>query len=118
MTQPEAQPEQHVVDPHTGVVYLMKTLPEFEGEHVSEAAIRFTSASNLPCTSPGGEVTLHYGDTIRVAVEARVVAVQHVENKDGELRRVAVCRAIDATFVPWNPADPTDDGIVRRHTAP
>ena len=106
-----AQPV-NAVDPTTGeVIELRPPLPMFEGEVVEGGArLRLTGMAGLPCADDRGERALHVDDTVHLEVDARVVAVHHVMDKDDlRLQRLHVLRVVDAGITPWEPGH--DDGV-------
>ena len=86
-------------------------LPAFEKAPVSRTEIKI---SGQCAVNTFDEVAVGLDDRLRVVGEFRVVKVLHYVDKAGEVVRQQVIAPIsDLELVPWDPADPTDDGIVR-----
>lgn len=86
-------------------------LTAFEKAPVSRTEIKI---SGQCAVNTFDEVEVSLDDRLRVVGEFRVVKVLHYVDKAGEVVRQQVIAPIsDLELVPWDPADPTDDGIVR-----
>lgn len=82
---------------------------EFEKAAVASIVTKVTGSTAV---DGGDQVSID--DVIRVVGEFRVTGVSFGVDKDGSLVRTQTVRAVgDLTLVPWNPADPRDNGIVR-----
>lgn len=83
----------------------------YEGKPVQGVRMRFSGmAAPVDCD----DRVIQVDDIVRVAIEARVTGVAHVvDPKTGELLRVQTVKPIDMEFIPWNPNDPTDSGVIR-----
>jgi hypothetical protein len=59
--------------------------------------------------------TVSLDDRLRVCGDFRVIGVRHqVNTKTGDVVRVQIIAPIgDMELVPWDPANPLDNGIVR-----
>jgi len=90
--------------------------PKFEGLDVKETTVKLNGEGKVESLA-GLVVSIH--DRVRLVGEFTVVAVNHKVNKDGEPVREMVFKASLLELAPWDPADPTDDGILRaRPVAP
>lgn len=87
-------------------------LPTFEKAPVTKTEIKISGACTVDTRD---EVTVSLDDRLRVCGEFRVTKVNHyVDPKTGDVIRQHVIAPIDdLELVPWNAADPNDDGIVR-----
>lgn len=86
-------------------------LPMFEGAPVARTEIKLSGSASIN-TNDGISVTMD--DRIRVVGQFRVTKVTHYADKNGDIVRVQYVTPIDdLELCPWDPADPTDDGIVR-----
>jgi hypothetical protein len=60
------------------------------------------------------DIVISTDDRVRLVGEYRVVGVRHdVDDKTGEVIRIQILKPISIQLCPWDPSDPTDDGIVR-----
>lgn len=85
-------------------------IPDFDGKVVDDTAMKFSGlASAIPC----GEKVLKIDNVVRIAIEGVVTGVDHKVDKDGNLTRIQVIKPLDVEFTPWDPTDPTDDGVAR-----
>lgn len=92
------------------VVPPIAPIPGFEGKPVHTTKLMLSSTSGLEIDN----AVLRLDDIIRITVEARVAKVHHnVNEKTGELERVQQAKALSVEIVPWNPEDPSDNGILR-----
>lgn len=83
---------------------------EFEKASVARTVTKLAAG----CTVEDLGQTVSLDDRIRVVGEFQVVKVTHEIDKDGAVVRVQTVKpAGDIVLVPWNPSDPTDNGIVR-----
>lgn len=93
-----------LLDPH-------RTPPAFEGQPVEGVRIKVAGLSSVALPD---DVLLSTDDRIRMVGEFRVVAVRHfIDDKTGQLVREQVVRPILLEPCPFDPSDPTDDGVVR-----
>jgi hypothetical protein len=73
--------------------------------------MRITGAIPLDDVS---DVPVSIDDRVRLVGEFRVVSVRHfVDPKTGDLIREQILKPLTADLTPWNPNDPTDQGILR-----
>lgn len=87
------------------------TITPFEKAPVSRTEIKI---SGQCAVNTYDEVEVSLDDRMRVVGEFRVVKVLHYVDKSGAVVRQQVIAPItDLELVPWDPADPTDNGIVR-----
>lgn len=90
-------------------------LPTFEGQVVESSTIKISGLSSLEGVE--GKV-VSTDDRVRLVGEFTVVSVKHFIDKDGKLCREQVLKPARIELCPWDPADPTDDGIVRARPRP
>lgn len=85
-------------------------LPMFEGRVVDQSIMRISGATPLEEV----DVVVSVDDRVRLVGEYRVVSIRHfADPKTGDLVREQVLKPILATLSPWNPEDPSDDGVIR-----
>lgn len=90
-------------------------LDRFEGAQVSKAETKLTGTYVMA----GEEATsLAIDDRVRVIAEYRVVGVRFEANANGDLVRTHLLKVIEAERCPYDPSDPTDDGIWRSRPKP
>lgn len=85
-------------------------IPKFEGKEVAGTEVKFTGLTKI---DDAAGLVIGPDDRVRIVVEARVNSVRHYVDKDGQLIREQTVKAISAGFVPFDPNDPTDVGIIR-----
>lgn len=86
-------------------------IPQFEGANVENATIKISGAATVEAES---DVLISIDDRVRLVGEYRVVGVNfRVDPKTGDTVREQLLKPISVTLCPWDPQDPTDDGIVR-----
>jgi hypothetical protein len=86
-------------------------LPEFERAKVSATEIKISGACAI---DTHGELKVSLDDLIRAVGVFRVVKVNHYVNKAGDVVRQQVLAPVeDLIVVPFDAANPADDGIVR-----
>lgn len=84
-------------------------IPEFEGKSVHATALRIMSGGNLDID----DRVLRTDQIVRVVIEGRVNGIHHkVNEKTGELERIQTVKAMDVSFVPWDPTNPDDTGVL------
>lgn len=83
----------------------------FEGKRVARTEIKAVGTITLNEAYEG--VKLGLDDRVRLVIETRVSKVNHYVDKDGDLVRSQELRIAVVDIVPWNPTDPSDDGIIR-----
>lgn len=87
------------------------SIPSFEGAAVS--ATESAVAGKVAIMHPGNLV-VGIDDVVRMVGEYRVVGVHFkLDPKTGETVRHQVLKPIRIETCPWDPNDPTDDGITR-----
>lgn len=85
-------------------------LPRFEGQTVDGSSVRISGLSALD-NAEG--IVISTDDRVRIVGEFKVVGIRHYVDKDGKLIREQVIKPLRVETCPWDPADPTDDGIIR-----
>jgi hypothetical protein len=86
-------------------------LPEFEKAKVTQTEIKISGACAI---DTHGELQVSLDDLIRAVGVFRVVKINHYVNKAGEVVRQQVLAPVeDLLVVPFDAANPNDDGIVR-----
>lgn len=91
-------------------------IPKFEGAEVSSVSIKISGRSEVVGAE---DVVISTDDRVRLVGEYRVVGVRHfVDEKTGEITREQVLKPLSIQLCPWDPSDPTDDGIVRARQIP
>ncbi len=83
----------------------------FEGKVVDRTEIKISGLTGLSEAYEGVKIGLD--DRVRLVVETRATKVDHYVDKDNQLVRSQTLKVFVADVVPWNPADPSDDGIIR-----
>lgn len=96
--------------PATNLALVKPPLPKFEGSQVEAVATKVTG--NVTIDGADDKV-LMIDDRVRLVGSFRVVGVNFKVNANGDTVREHILKAIDMELCPWDPADPTDDGIVR-----
>jgi hypothetical protein len=84
---------------------------KFEGANVGKVDWSFRSG-----TVSGDQALVSMDDRVRLVGEFRVTGISFkVDSKTGEMIRVQQLTPVEDTVIrcPWDPNDPTDDGIVR-----
>lgn len=107
MTAPQFQPPGS-----PGNLSLVKpSIPKFEGAAVESTGTKI--AGTAPITADD-HLVLSIDDRVRMVGEYRVVGVHFkVDTKTGDTIREQILKPIELALCPWDPSDPTDDGIVR-----
>lgn len=85
-------------------------LPAFEGQQVDYSTVKVSGLSSLENVD---NVVISTDDRVRLVGEFKVTSVRHFVDGDGKLVREQVLKPLVVTTCPWDPTDPTDDGIVR-----
>lgn len=85
---------------------------EFEKTRVARSEIKFTGNGEVELYD---DTTVGIDDRLRLVGEFRVVKVVFgVDEKTGDLVRTQFIKPVnDLQLVPWDPSDPSDDGIAR-----
>jgi hypothetical protein len=87
---------------------------KFEGADVGKSEIRITGTCVVDTPNISGEAEVSIDDRIRAVGEFRVVGVRFVvDEKTGEVTRQQLVKPIDIQLCPFDPSDPSDDGILR-----
>lgn len=93
------------------VALVKPPIPAFEGAAVESATVQITGTCTVDADN---DVLVSIDDRVRLVGEYRVVGVQFVvDPKTGDTVRKQVLKPIAIQLCPWDPNDPTDDGIVR-----
>lgn len=91
-------------------------IPQFEGNDVAATRVKVSGLSQVDV---GKDVVISTDDRVRMVGEFRVVGVRHyVDEKTGDIYREQVVKPIRMELCPFDPSDPTDDGIVRNRPRP
>ena len=95
-----------------GTLSLVKPpIPKFEGSVVQSTNTKITGTAPIEADD---HLVLSIDDRVRMVGEYRVVGVRFfVDPKTGDTVREQLLKPIELALCPWDPADPTDDGIVR-----
>jgi hypothetical protein len=85
--------------------------PAFEGIPVRETTVKLNGEGKVESLAG---LVVSIDDRVRLVGEFKVVGVNHkVDAKTGEVIREMVFKASNLELAPWDPADPTDDGVLR-----
>ena len=85
--------------------------PAFEGLAVRETTVKLNGEGKVESLAG---LVVSIDDRVRLVGEFKVIGVNHkVDNKTGEVIREMVFKASNLELAPWDPADPTDDGVLR-----
>lgn len=87
----------------------------YQGKHIDHMNLQVRGLSGLPCqNSKGEDLPLQIDDVVNLRVEGRVTGSRfEVDDKTGELHQVFLIKPLDVGFQPWDPSDPSDDGVSR-----
>lgn len=86
-------------------------IPMFEGRHVDAARCKITGTTPM---DEVGDIVVSVDDRVRLVAEYKVVGVRHfVDPHSGDLVREQILRPLIAELAPWDPSDPSDDGVIR-----
>ena len=85
---------------------------EFEHAPVAKSTIQISGKCSVAADDME---TVSLDDRLRVCGEFRVMGVRHqVDPKTGDVVRVQVIAPLgELELVPWDPSDPSDNGVVR-----
>jgi hypothetical protein len=83
----------------------------FEGREVKKTEVVIKGLTGLSEAYEGLRIGMD--DRVRLVVETRATKVNHYVDKDGELVRSQELKVLVADIVPWDPTNPSDDGILR-----
>lgn len=87
----------------------------FESAHVASSSVKIAGTVSINAF----ERDVSLDDRVRAVGVFRVAKVNHVVTKDGSVERQQVLvPCADMELVPFDPADPNDDGIVRARPRP
>ncbi len=85
----------------------LDVIPAFEGHEVHGTKLRLVSALALEID----DRVLRHDHIVRLAVEARIVGVDHrVNDRNGSLDRIHTAKVLEVEFLPWTPGE--DDGVL------
>lgn len=73
-------------------------IPTFEGMAVDHTKARITSIARLDID----DAVYRLDESVRVVVTCQVAGIDHKANADGDLERVHLLKAIDATIIGWD----------------
>lgn len=91
-------------------------IPAFEGTPVAATRLRISGMSQADV---GTDVVVSTDDMMRLVGEFRVVGVRHyVDEKTGDLIREHIAKPVQIDLCPFDPSDPSDDGVVRARPRP
>jgi hypothetical protein len=86
-------------------------IPRFEGANVQSTNSKITGNCAIDADD---HMVLSIDDRVRMVGEYRVVGVRfEVDTKTGDTVRIQMLKPIELGLCPWNPADPTDTGVVK-----
>jgi hypothetical protein len=86
-------------------------IPIFEGRQVDAAHLKIAGTTPLDDV---GDIVVSVDDRVRLVAEYTVVGVRHyVHPGTGDLVREQILKPLVAELAPWDPTDPTDDGVIR-----
>lgn len=86
-------------------------IPKFEGSDVTTTLTKLIGTTPVEAES---DLVLSMDDRVRLVGEFRVIGVSFkVDPKTGDVVREQLVKVISLTPCPWDPTDPTDDGILR-----
>jgi len=103
--QPMFQPPQPAALPRPAGI------PKFEGSEVASTITKMVGS--VPITADD-DIVVSMDDRMRLVGEFRVVAVNFkTDPKTGDIVREHLVKVVNIQLCPWDPTDPTDDGIVR-----
>lgn len=87
-------------------------IPKFEGKDVAAAVVEFSG--NLKGLPDDPNLVIGIDDRVRLAGVYRVTEVKHViDPATGEIIRKQILRPVTMDRIPFDPADPSDDGVLR-----
>lgn len=101
----------------TNVTPISRPYPAFEGQVVEGVELKISGLSSIDADQIEGKV-ISTDDRVRLVGEFKVVSVRHYVNKDGQLIREQMIKPERVDLCPWDPTDPTDDGILRARPRP
>lgn len=90
-------------------------IPAFEGQVVEYT---ITKISGLSAPSGFENKVISTDDRVRLVGEFKVTGVHFDIDKEGKLYREQTLKPERIDPCPWDPTDPTDDGILRARATP
>lgn len=98
-----------VIPPPTTVA--TKSIPDFEGASIAATSMKITGTVEVDAEP---DMVISLDDRVRLVGEYRVVGVSFkVDPKTGDTVREQILKPIEVQLCPWDPTDPTDNGIVK-----
>lgn len=86
-------------------------IPKFEGAAVVSTTTKISGTAPIDTDE---DLIISIDDRVRLVGEYRVVGVMFkVDPKTGDTVREHLLKPVEVTLCPWQPNDPTDNGIVR-----
>lgn len=85
-------------------------IPQFEGTPVHAAHMKISGQAAIEATE---DIVISVDDRVRLVGEYRVIGVRHSVNDKGEVVREQILKPVLIQLCPWDPSDPTDNGIVK-----
>ena len=86
------------------------SIPQFEGEPVQAVQAKIAGLSTI--STPDLPV-FTVDDRVRLIGEFKCIGVRHTRDKNGNLVREQVITALEVDVCPFDPEDPSDDGVIR-----
>lgn len=90
------------------IVIPEQDIPNFEGRPVEGVTTKISGASIEDL-----DLVVSIDDVVQVLSVFKVTSVHHGIDKDGNLIRQQTLRLQEAAAQPYDPKDPTDDGVIR-----
>jgi len=85
-------------------------IPHFEGREVNATHIKISGNAEV---LGDDALVVSVDDRVHLTGDYKVVGVRHYVDKDGNLVREHVLKPVTMMITPWDPSDPSDDGVVR-----
>lgn len=86
-------------------------IPAFEGVDVKSTMTKMVGSVAITADD---DIVVSMDDRIRLVGDFRVVGVNFkVDPKTGDVIREHLVKVVSIQPCPWDPTDPTDDGIIR-----
>ncbi len=87
------------------------SIPDFEGASITSTSMKITGTVEVDAAE---DLVISLDDRVRLVGEYRVVGVTFkVDPKTGDTIREQILKPIEVQLCPWDPTDPTDNGIVK-----
>lgn len=96
--------------PQGATVTSLSPFGTFEGIPIAAVEVKIKGEAKVESLA-GIDVSVF--DRARMVGEYTAVSVKHVVDKEGNLIRQVEFKVANLEIAPWDPADPTDDGILR-----